>query len=82
VLDSFKDGAFRLAIEHQIPIAPMTFPDNKKRFSYVFFSGSPGRMRAKVHKTIPTKALSPEDRKSLSAKTRAVILAELENPTM
>jgi 1-acyl-sn-glycerol-3-phosphate acyltransferase len=44
VLDGFKDGAFRLAIEHQIPIVPMTFPDNKKRFSYTFFSGSPGIM--------------------------------------
>ena len=49
VLDEFKDGAFRLAIEHQIPIVPITFPDNKKRFSLHFFSGSPGLMRAKVH---------------------------------
>ena len=37
VLDEFKDGAFRLAIEHQIPVVPMTFPDNKKRFSFKFF---------------------------------------------
>ncbi|MFC7356098.1 lysophospholipid acyltransferase family protein [Jejudonia soesokkakensis] len=81
-LDAFKDGAFRLAIEHQIPIAPMTFHDNKKRFSYQFFSGSPGKMRVKVHPTIPTRSLSPEDRKRLSATTRAVILAELEQPTI
>ena len=39
VLDTFKDGAFRLAINHQIPIVPITFYDNKKRFSYRFFSG-------------------------------------------
>ena len=38
VLDEFKDGAFRLASEHQIPIVPMTFADNKKRFSYTFMS--------------------------------------------
>ncbi len=37
ILDDFKDGAFRLAIEHQIPIAPMTFHDNKKRFPYALF---------------------------------------------
>ena len=30
VLDSFKDGAFRLAIDHQLPIVPITFGDNKK----------------------------------------------------
>lgn len=37
VLDEFKDGAFRMAINHQIPIVPLTFADNKKRFSYTFF---------------------------------------------
>ena len=31
VLSEFKNGAFRLAIEHQIPIVPITFPDNKIR---------------------------------------------------
>lgn len=36
MLDEFKDGAFRLAIEHQISIVPITFADNKKRFSYTF----------------------------------------------
>ncbi|MCK8143452.1 1-acyl-sn-glycerol-3-phosphate acyltransferase, partial [Flavobacterium sp. I-SCBP12n] len=48
VLDEFKDGAFRIAIEHQLPIVPLVFFDNKKRLSYTFFSGSPGRMRAKI----------------------------------
>jgi len=28
LLDTFKDGAFRLAIEHELPIVPLTFPDN------------------------------------------------------
>ena len=55
VLDEFKDGAFRMAINHQIPIVPITFADNKKRFSYTFFSGSPGKMRAKVHHFILPK---------------------------
>jgi 1-acyl-sn-glycerol-3-phosphate acyltransferase len=35
VLDTFKDGAFP-AIEHQIPIVPITFGDNKRRFSDAF----------------------------------------------
>ncbi len=82
LLDTFKDGAFRLAIEHQIPIAPMTFHDNKQRFSYTFFSGSPGRMRVKVQKSIPTKGLELEDKRALNAAVRAVILNELENPSL
>ena len=82
LLDEFKDGAFRLAIEHQIPIAPMTFHDNKKRFPYSFFIGSPGRMRAKVHKLIPTANLTLENRKELKKETRDVILGELLNPTV
>ena len=62
VLADFKDGAFRLAIEHQIPIVPITFPDNKKRMSYTFFSGSMGVMRAKVHPFINTTGMTIENK--------------------
>jgi len=77
VLDTFKDGAFRLAINHQIPIVPITFYDNKKRFSYTFFSGSPGKMRAKIHKFIKTEGLATEDTKALNERTSTIILDEL-----
>ena len=82
LLDEFKDGAFRLAIEHQIPVAPMTFHDNKKRFPYYFFIGGPGKMRVKAHKLIPTENLTLEDRRELKKATREVILTELLNPTV
>ena len=77
LLDEFKDGAFRLAVEHQIPIVPMTFPDNKKRFSFTFFSGSPGIMRAKVHRFIETDGLTIDDRKELKERVRQVIYNQL-----
>ncbi|AXG73732.1 1-acyl-sn-glycerol-3-phosphate acyltransferase [Flavobacterium arcticum] len=77
VLDEFKDGAFRLAIEHQIPIVPMAFPDNKRRFSYTFFSGSPGLMRAKVLPFVTTKGLKLEDRKGLKDNVRQTIYSSL-----
>ncbi len=77
VLDEFKDGAFRLAIEHQIPIVPMTFPDNKKRFSYTFFSGCPGLMRAKVHRFFETEGKTPDYKKQLKEEVRTVILRQL-----
>ena len=78
VLDTFKDGAFRLAINHQIPIVPLIFPDNKKRFSYTFFSGSPGKMRAIVNTFIPTEGLSTDDTKALNETARNVILNTLK----
>lgn len=65
LLDEFKDGAFRLAIEHQIPIVPLTFMDNKKRFSYTFFSGGPGLMRVVIHQLIPTIGKTIENKKDI-----------------
>lgn len=79
LLDTFKDGAFRLAINHQIPVVPITFYDNKKRFSYTFFSGSPGKMRAKIHKFFKTEGLTIEDTKALNEKARTVIWEALSN---
>tara|TARA_R110002167_G_scaffold270119_1_gene476608 strand:+ start:2454 stop:3191 length:738 start_codon:yes stop_codon:yes gene_type:complete len=78
MLDEFKDGAFRLAINHHIPIVPITFMDNKKRFSYMFFSGGPGKMRVKVHKFLETEALHIKDTKKLNFKAREIILNQLE----
>lgn len=78
VLDTFKDGAFRLAINHKLPIVPMTFYDNKKRFPYSFFEGEPGVMRAKVHSFIPTEGMTQDDKKPLREQTRAIILEELK----
>jgi 1-acyl-sn-glycerol-3-phosphate acyltransferase len=77
ILDEFKDGAFRLAINHQIPVVPLTFADNKKRLSYTFFSGGPGKMRVKIHKFIPTETMTIADTKSLNEKARQIVLNQL-----
>lgn len=77
-LDDFKDGAFRLAINHQIPIVPLTFGDNKKRFSYVFFSGGPGKMRVKIHKFLSTEGLKVGDTKTLNNNAREIVLNQLK----
>tara|TARA_B100000795_G_scaffold112494_1_gene83334 strand:- start:52696 stop:53436 length:741 start_codon:yes stop_codon:yes gene_type:complete len=82
VLDTFKDGAFRLAIEHQIHIAPIVFHDNKKRFSYQFFSGYPGRLRVKTLSFIATKGKTLDDKRAINKQTRGVILQELEHPSV
>jgi 1-acyl-sn-glycerol-3-phosphate acyltransferase len=78
VLSEFKDGAFRLAIDHQIQIVPITFADNKKRFSYTFFSGSPGQMRVKIHRFFDTKNQNADYKKTIKTEVRQVILKQLE----
>jgi 1-acyl-sn-glycerol-3-phosphate acyltransferase len=79
VLDDFKDGAFRIAIEHQIAIVPISFYDNKKRFSYTFFSGGPGKMRAKIHTPIETLGITQDNRENVKTQIRNLILSDLEN---
>ncbi len=68
-LAPFKNGAFSIAIEHQIPIVPITLPDCKKRFpfqfSYKYWIGKPGVVRANVHAPISTKGLTQEDMPAL-----------------
>lgn len=78
VLDEFKDGAFRLAINHHIPVVPITFGDNKKRLSYTFFSGGPGKMRVKIHDFLLTDNLNVEDTKALNRKAWNIILKQLQ----
>ncbi|WP_117883889.1 lysophospholipid acyltransferase family protein [Aureibaculum luteum] len=79
VLSEFKNGAFRLAIEHQIPIVPMTFYDVKKRFSWTFFSGWPGKLRVKIHKFIQTEGLTVDDMESIKKEAFDTIYMELIN---
>jgi 1-acyl-sn-glycerol-3-phosphate acyltransferase len=78
LLDEFKDGAFRIAIDHQLTIIPITFYDNKKRFSYTFFSGSPGKMRAKIHPPIETIGKTMDDKLHIKQQVRDIILTELQ----
>ena len=77
ILDRFKDGAFKMAIAHEIPVVPMTFLDNKKRFPFRFFSGAPGPLRVKVHQFMDTSGLRESDKTELREKTRNLILEQL-----
>ncbi|MGV6845858.1 MAG: lysophospholipid acyltransferase family protein [Lutibacter sp.] len=77
ILSDFKNGAFRLAIEHQIPIVPLTFLDCKKRFSYTFFSGGPGTLRVIIDDFLEAKNLTLNDINSLKQKTFDIIYTNL-----
>ena len=77
LLDEFKDGAFRMAIAHKIPVVPIVFYDNKKRFSFTFLSGGPGKLRVKVKQFFETGILGVEDKSTLREEVRQTILDEL-----
>ena len=57
----------------------MVFFDNKKRLSYTFFSGSPGKMRAKIFPIIETKGKTLENRALIKEEVRQLILEALQN---
>jgi 1-acyl-sn-glycerol-3-phosphate acyltransferase len=78
LLDPFKDGAFRLAIDHQLPIVPIAFADNKKRFSYTFFSGSPGVLRVKILPFIETEGKVMADKNAIRDKVWKIISTQLQ----
>ena len=77
VLDEFKDGAFKMAIAHKIPVVPIVFYDNKKRFSFTFLSGAPGNTRATVLPFFHTGILEEEDKSTLKAEVRQAVMKEL-----
>lgn len=77
VLAPFKNGAFSLAIEFQIPIVPQVYYDCKRFFSWDFFKGRPGVFRIHQHKFIDTKGLKVEDLESLKQQTFDLIYNDL-----
>jgi len=79
VLAPFKNGAFSLAIEHQIPIVPQVYYDGKRLFSWDFFKGSPGTFRVKQCSFIETENLVQENKRKLKEQTYNVIYNELIN---
>jgi 1-acyl-sn-glycerol-3-phosphate acyltransferase len=78
ILDTFKDGAFKMAIAHKIEVVPMTFYDNKRRFPFRFFSGHPGPLRTRVHRFFDTQGYTASDAGSLRTEVRDLIYESLQ----
>jgi len=79
ILAPFKNGAFSLAIEYEIPIVPQVYLDGKRLFSWDFFKGGPGVFRIRQHKFIQTKDLEQSDMQKLKEKTFNIIYNDLVN---
>jgi 1-acyl-sn-glycerol-3-phosphate acyltransferase len=80
-LKPFKNGAFRLAIENQVPVVPVTFQNNWKLLQNGGFfksHGRPGISRCILHKPVSTKGMKEEDLISLRHQVRETILNALQ----
>ena len=77
-LKKFKNGPFKLAIEQNIKIVPITLPDNKKMFPQEYFKGTPGIVRAKVHKAIDPITLNEKTTKNLNITVYNTIFEQLK----
>ncbi len=77
----FKSGAFRLAIEHNVKIVPVSMIDNWKRLPQGGFEsgGTPGKMRVYVHKPIDTNNLNQDDLNTLMSDTREIIQKQIDS---
>lgn len=60
-LNDLKKGAFKLAIEKQALVIPVTLPDNHRRFDVHQWTATPGLMRMLIHRPIDTAGLNPDD---------------------
>ena len=72
----FKDGAFKLAIEKQVPVVPVTFLDHWRLFGEpleIMSRARPGVARVVVHAPIPTKGMTEADQIALRKQVYAVI---------
>jgi 1-acyl-sn-glycerol-3-phosphate acyltransferase len=78
----FKDGAFRLAIEAQVPLAVLTVKDSaellpaKRNFELL-----PGTLHAEWSKPIETKGMTMEDLPALKEKARNLMMEVLKKDT-
>jgi 1-acyl-sn-glycerol-3-phosphate acyltransferase len=76
-LGPFKDGAFRLAIEHQVPILPMVVDGTRTALAAGGWLMNVTNAQVKVLDPIPTTGLTSDDIGPLRDRVRTLIADEL-----
>ena len=72
----FKDGAFKLAIEAQVPILPIAVAGTRDCMAKHSFAFRRARAKARVLSPIPTTGMTNQDVGALRDRTRMLIDAE------
>ena len=78
-LKKFKNGSFRLAIDQNITVIPITIADNKNIFPQEYYKGRPGIVRVKVHKAIHPNKLEEKTIENLNTSVYNTIFEQLKN---
>ena len=78
-LKKFKNGPFRLALDKNIKIVPITMPDNKSMFPEQYFKGRPGKVRVKIHKAITSDSLAEKSIENFNLSVYNTIFEQLKN---
>lgn len=83
-LSRFKDGPFKVAIETQVPIVPITIPYNWKFVGDVKFPINWHPLKIIVHEPIETVGMTLDDINDLKSRTYNIIEKELKrhNPEL
>ena len=76
-LARFKNGAFRLAVEHRVTIIPVSYPNNKAHLPYDYNRGYPGIIRAYVHPFLEPRDGGQEEINRLRSLCYDVVLSGL-----
>ncbi len=77
LIKPFKNGAFKLAIENNVPIVPITFYNNYKALPDEKFEYYPTIIKCKIHRAIKTNHLNIEDSDRLRDEIYNLIEQEL-----
>lgn len=76
IMRNFKNGPFKLAIEKQVPIVPITFLSNYKilpaKNNFIKYGG-PGIARVIIHEPIKTAGMTENDLVPLRSKVHSII---------
>jgi 1-acyl-sn-glycerol-3-phosphate acyltransferase len=78
-LKKFKNGPFRLALDKNIKIVPITMPDSKSMFPEQYFKGRPGIVRIKIHKAIAPNSLAEKSIENFNLSVYNTIFEQLKN---
>jgi len=78
-LADFKNGPFRLAIEHQVPIIPVSIPDSYQKMwdDGAQYGSRPGISDIYVHAPVYTEMLRLEDTDALRSRIYHIINSKL-----
>ncbi len=77
----FKNAPFRIAVEAQVPVVPVTFVHGWKILPakpHVWTGGRPGGTFIRIHSPIPSKGMTAKDVASLRNSAQDVIRQELK----